>query len=288
MTIVTSLCHCVLGSIGIPLNGFIAYAIVSIDELRTQTRYVLFFGMLVGNILSFFNLFTEVAYYLSVFDHNCQVLRVLLGVPYVVFFANYLLVLVDNYFAISHTDYHRTKFTTGNVIPCQIVFTISVSAIAKFLYLVGVVPLDCKPSIPAHMCVITTLFLLITSCVVLKIIIYVKTKDVPHQSQHVKMNTEEIELNPVGVDEVRVHANEQAIFKREKEAMRALMISVLSLAVLYIPRISFTFTSFICSQMYPLEKEECNFLEVRPFFNELAALHGIIQPAIFLWFCDQF
>ena len=119
MTIVTSLCHCVLGSIGIPLNGFIAYAIVSIDELRTQTRYVLFLGMLVGNILSFFNLFTEVAYYLSVFDHNCQVLRVLLGVPYVVFFANYLLVLVDNYFAISHRlspdqIHHRQRHSLPN------------------------------------------------------------------------------------------------------------------------------------------------------------------------------
>ena len=60
MTLTTSFCHCILGSIGLGLNGFISYAIATIEELRSQTRYVLFLGMLTGNILSFVNLFLEV------------------------------------------------------------------------------------------------------------------------------------------------------------------------------------------------------------------------------------
>ena len=72
MTMTTCVIHCILGCIGIPLNGFAAYAIVTVDELRRQTRYILLLGMLLGNILIFVILFDEVAYYVSPSEELCQ------------------------------------------------------------------------------------------------------------------------------------------------------------------------------------------------------------------------
>ena len=66
------------------------------------------------------------------------------------------------------------------------------------------------------------------------------------------------------------------------------MFSVLSLLILYVPRIIFEFSTVVCSKMYPAEKEKCNYSEAKPFFTELTSLHGIVQPLIFLWFCDHF
>ena len=312
MTLTTSFCHCILGSIGLGLNGFIFYAIATIEELRSQTRYVLFLGMLTGNILSYVNLFLEVVYFsLSPNLHNCRLLRALLGLPNVIFFANYLLALIDNYVAITRYDLHRAKFTVRNVVPCQIGFTVVVCAFAKFLYIVGVVALDCKPSLQARMFLITILVLLIVPCVILKILIFIKMQDIiphfTHPNDH-EVIEREADLNldnnndvsssgsstlstQANVDsgEIRVHATEETIAKLEREAMRALMFSVLSLIILYVPRILYEFSTFVCTKLHhPLEKEKCNFLEARPFFAEFTALHGIIQPVSFLWFCDQF
>ena len=316
MTLTTSFCHCILGSIGLGLNGFISYAIATIEELRSQTRYVLFLGMLTGNILSFVNLFLEVVYFcLSPILHNCRLLRALLGLPNVIFFANYLLVLIDNYVAITRNALHRSKFTVRNVIPCQIGFTVVVCGLAKIIYIMGVVALDCAPSFQARMSLITTLVFLIVFCVILKIVIFIKTQRVeiisPVSSLHPNSKNEkneEIEMealnretsnqSPNGsasstqanVDSggIRVHATEEAIVKRQREEMKALRYSVLPLLALYVPRIIFVCSTVVCSKMYPAEKEKCNYSEAKPFFTELTSLHGIVQPLIYLWFCNHF
>ena len=284
MSLTTCICHGLLSGIGFILNGFIIYAIASIEELRTQTRYILFLGMLVGNILSFFNLTTEVIYYSLPSDgHNCEFLRALLGVPYIIFSTYYLLVLIDNYVAITRNDWHRAKCTVRNIVPCQIAITILFCLIAKFLYVVGIVPLDCNPSIPANMFMVTTFSLLIVPCVILKIAIYIKTEIDSSSSEPTVQ--EAVFLHS---SEIRVHVTDETVAKREKEAVRALMFSVLAVLIIYIPRILFTVSTFVCSKLNPLEKDKCNFLNARPFINEFAALHGIIQPLIFLWFCEQF
>ena len=324
MTLTTSFCHCILGFIGLGINGFISYAIATIEELRSQTRYVLFLGMLTGNILSYVNLFLEVVYFsLTPSKHNCQLLRALLGLPNVIFFANYLLALIDNYVAITRNDLHRAKFTVRNVVPCQIGFTVVVCAFAKFLFLIGAVPLDCSPSIPTRMFVLTTLVLLIVPCVVLKIAIFIKTQQeiIPHHPNSSSSSAssggdscnsiedqEVLEGAAVGIqgptvaaandeeETMRVHATQAAIAKLEKEAMRALMFSVLSLLVIYIPRVLFNVSTFVCTKLVVVvdpnqterRDEKCNFLEAWPIFTEYTALHGIIQPAAFLWFSDQF
>ena len=323
MTLTTSFCHCILGSIGLGLNGFISYAIATIEELRSQTRYVLFLGMLTGNILSYVNLFLEVVYFsLSPNLHNCRLLRALLGLPNVIFFANYLLALIDNYVAITRYDLHRAKFTVRNVVPCQIGFTAVVCAFAKFLFLIGAVPLDCSPSIPTRMFVLTTLVLLIVPCVVLKIAIFIKTQQeiIPHHPNSSSSSSassggdscssieDQLEGAAVGIqgppvapgneeeETMRVHATQAAIAKLEKEAMRALMFSVLSLLVIYIPRVLFNVSTFVCAKLVVVvdpnqterRDEKCNFLDAWPIFTEYTALHGIIQPTAFLWFSDQF
>jgi len=81
MTMTTCVIPCILiGCIGIPLNGFEAYAIVTVDDLRRQTRYILLLGMLLGNILIFVILFDEVAYYVSPSEELCKFYRSLLSV----------------------------------------------------------------------------------------------------------------------------------------------------------------------------------------------------------------
>jgi len=45
--------HLILSLWGMSLNGFIAYVIVAVKQLRNQTRYILLLGMIVGNMLIF-------------------------------------------------------------------------------------------------------------------------------------------------------------------------------------------------------------------------------------------
>ena len=357
MTLTTSFCHCILGFIGLGLNGFISYAIATIEELRSQTRYVLFLGMLTANILSYVNLFLEVVYFgLSPSKHNCQLLRALLGLPNVIFFANFLLVLIDNYVAITRNALHRAKFTIRNVAPCQIGFTVVVCALAKFLYIVGVVALDCSPSVSTRIFELTSLVVLIVPCVVLKIVIFIKTHDnndvIPPQQQQppmpaaqhdniinspsaaaaatedegIEMNNFKPEINASSdsslsstesapppsppprnqVDndqeqkschasgEIRFHRAptfDEAIGKRSGKETLRVILNVISLLIIYIPRMVFELCTLLCSQLYPVMEQDAqclHFLEARPFFTEYTALHGIIQPLIFLSFCDQF
>ena len=42
MNLLTTICHCLLGCIGFPINTFIAYAILKVEDLRSQTRYASF------------------------------------------------------------------------------------------------------------------------------------------------------------------------------------------------------------------------------------------------------
>jgi hypothetical protein len=100
------------------------------------------------------------------------------------------------------------------------------------------------------------------------------------------IETDEDEEPTMTADQIRIRV---ANAKRERETVQAIMISVVSLAILYIPQVLYDFSIFVCLKMNSSEKEKCDFLEgMRPFVTEFAALYGIIQPAIFLWLCDQF
>ena len=201
--------------------------------------------------------------------------------------------------------FHRAKFTVRNVVPCQIGFSFVVCSIAKFLYIVGVVTFDCKPSFYDRMLLNTTLALLVVPCVILKITIFIRTQDITLRSTIYPNTNERVEdINHLNSDninssresapsiranaEIRVHATEETIGKWDRESMKALMFCVLSLLILYVPRILFEFSTFVCSKLIPFQKEMCNFVEARTFFIEFTSLHGVIQPLIFLWFCDQF
>ena len=275
--------------------GFIVYAIVTVEELRSQTRYVLLFGMIIGNILIFVILLNEVAYYVSPSEELCKFYRALLGLPYLIFSLNYLLVLVDNYVAITRPALHLTRFTVRNVLPCQIALNIFVCFIAKFLIVIGAVALNCQPSAELRLMVNAILAILIATCVVLKVLIYVKTRrsDTTDHRHHDDNNRNAIEMNDAevgGRTGLRANATDQAtIAKRDKKAMRALMISVLTLLAIYIPRTMLALYTFICVKWNGLiAEEECSFLDARPYLTEFTALHGIIQPVSFLCLYDQF
>ena len=315
MTLLTSVIHCFLGCVGIPINGFIVYAIVRVEELRNQTRYILLLGMLVGNILIFVILFDEVAYFVSPSENLCKFYRALLGLPYLIFSVNYLLVLIDNYIAISRPVWHLTRCTIRNVIPCQIGSNLLVCLIAKFFYFIGLITLSCEPTLKSRVLGVSTLTILITSCVILKIIIFIKTKKIisPNTNNLQNHNDDDDEADNIEIgetlnsaapdaiilalappppppinNELRVHTTEDTISKQEKKAMRALMFSVISLLVIYIPRLLLALSEFICTKIHGNNNEKCNFLDARPFMAEFTALHGIVQPISFLCLCDQF
>ena len=137
--------------------------------------------------------------------------------------------------------------------------------------------------------------ILIAVCVVLKVLIYVRTRrsDTTDHRHHDDYNRNEIEMNDVevgGRTGLRANATDQAtIAKWDKKAMRALMISVLTLLAIYIPRTMLALYTFICVKWNgPLAEEECSFLDERPYLTEFTALHGIIQPLSFLCLYDQF
>ena len=309
----TSVGHCVLGCIGIPLNAFIVYVIITSEELRNQTRFVLFLGMLIGNIFFYATLFNEVAYQFSSLIHHCKIIRFLRGLPVAIFVINYLLVLVDYYVAVTRSALHRRRFTVWNVVPCQIGLSILVCVVAKLLYIVGTVPLDCrpKPSFLARMFAIAIMAVLVIPCAIFMILVFLKSNQItpltPDQviaddsmtqvgsvnsdsgNSSTLIETDEDEAKPtMTADQIRIRV---ANAKRERDTVHAIMIlcTAHAIAILYIPQILFDFSIFVCLKTHSSEKEKCDFLErMRPFVTEFAALYGIIQPVIFLWLCDQF
>ena len=204
---------------------------------------------------------------------------------------NYLLVLIDDYVAITRPALHLAKFTVRNLIPYQITSSILVCFIAKCIpFFLATGSLDCEPSLLFAMFVLTITTVLLIPCVILKIIIFYKSYKIINGTDQQEVA---IELDNLAIDDdngVRVHATEEAIAKRERAAMRALMYSVLPLLILYIPEIIAYISSFACIKIYSNEKEECtgNFLKVKPFMTEYTALHGIIQPICFLVLSDEF
>lgn len=281
MTMVNSVIHCVLVCTGLLLNGFITYVIIRVKELRNQTRHVLFLGIIIGNICIFIGLLNEVAYFVAPSENICKFYSFFLGLPYIIFGTNYLLALIDNYVSIKWPVQYKDCFTLRNVIPCQIVFNI-LFCVAKFFFVFRPTePNLCEPSIEIGMIGNSVLFILVSACTVLKMLIFKETK-----AFYVRRRNRRPSRGSV-IDSQST-GTENAGGEAERKELLTLMFSVLTLLIIYIPRFLFALSSFVCSHLYPLDKEQCAFIEARPFMAEYTALHGIIQPIVYLCLCDQF
>ena len=322
--------HLIMSFWGLALNGFIAYVIVAVKELRRQRRYILLLGMIVGNMFIFVGLLSEVAYFFAPGEDTRTVHCIVIGLPYVVFFANYLLLLFDSYMTITSAAWHRSKFTIRKfAIPFQIAFTASACATVKsVMHILMEMPINCSRSFTEiNISGAVTMTVLIVPCICLKVAIFKKQRAALRQDSVAVKRSHWMEaLIPAstaaqslilaisvphfaaiqkgkedrrqGQQPMGLHMNEQTIAKREKEAVRSLMISVVSLLVIYIPMFIYCIASYIYYHwlmspplIIPYDDENNWhrwFLSLAPTIVEFLALHGFIQPLTFLFTCDQF
>ena len=314
MSMLSAVGHCFLSSIGLPFNTFILYGILAIEEINNRTRYVLFSGMIIGNMSIFIGLLNQVTFFIYRHQIYSNLYQFINGLPYLIFFANYLLVLIDYYIEITRPVWHLSKCTVSNVIPCQIGFTLLVCLIAKFFYFIGCCLLTVEET---EMMGLITLILLILSCVTLKIALFIRIITLNNKRQceeEAEQQEEQIEMDtfvtysatstaaiievaavlpPAAAAAGPVYDCDAERAVMEKEAMYALMLSLLpSLLIVYIPRtLIFVYSTLICPQMCDNRQEaemQCYAIEKNPFIAGYTALHGIMQPMCFVWLCDQF
>ena len=183
--------HLIISFWGLTINGFIAYAILAVEELRQQTRYILFLGMIVGNILIFVGLLSEVAYFFAPGERTRTVHCILIGLPYVIFFANYLLLLLDNYMAITCVTWTRKcrKF----VVPFQMAFTASACATLKsVMHFPMEMPINCNRCFTEiNISGAVTMTVLVVPCIGLKVAIFMK------QRAALRQDSIAVERNPM-------------------------------------------------------------------------------------------
>lgn len=173
------LVHLICCIFGIPLNSFIAGLILHKQRLRTKPRNIFLLGLVLSNLSAFIPILIEFAYFH--FPTNaelCHIYVAVVGLPFVLFLSNLLLALADRHTAIAHPFWHRKKVTVRRAAFWQIIVSICISVIYKFVYITRLVTLDCEVHLVQVRILSIILVILFSTCIVAQIIVYRQTKSI--------------------------------------------------------------------------------------------------------------
>ena len=305
LNIVTLITHIICCFVGLVLNLIIACEILRKRRLNSKPRNIFQLNLVLCNIFTTFTATVEIVYYFWPDDQVCLVFTAIVGVSYVAFFLNLLLSLIDRYLAISQPLWHRGKVTVSWVIFCQLFLTILFALIMKWIYVGGVAQVRCEIPVVAMVTFQVTILVLFISCVIVRIVVYSKTKRfIPRRSvssssssrvsssksarinnrqqQHVEL----IEMNRA-TDGLTVHVNDDSVAQLELEATRAFIANVTVLLLLPCPLLIFSFSYLICIPIYGTEQCD-NIIWLLPYFKELILFHAAVHPAMILWRNKEF
>lgn len=315
----TAVSHCFYCIVGLPLNLFVTCAILYIDELNCKPRNSLLLGMLMGNILSILVATIEFINFLSPHDDLCKIQHALSGLNYVIFFLNLLLSLIDRYAAITRPLWHRDKVTVRFVVLWQIGLSLFFSVLVKGVFIFQIEPLTCDinmTEVNIYSAITPTLF---GSCIVIRIVLYFKTKQLLHQRRRnivdppgsaaaattttTALVTGSLSLAVTTTPPIlvvrsgattetttaamSVHMSGDSIDQLEEEATRTLAYSLTTLLLLFAPAFIYLAFILVYTQFYPIEQCQ-SVLNWSPFIEELANFHGIAQPMAYLYWSREF
>jgi len=310
LNIVTLITHIVCCFVGLVLNLIMACEILRKRRLNSKPRNIFQLNLVLCNIFTLFTATVEIVYYFWPDDQVCLVFTAIVGVSYVAFFLNLLLSLIDRYLAISRPLWHRGKVTVSWVIFCQLFLTILFALIMKWIYVGGVAQVRCEIPVVAMVTFQVTILVLFISCVIVRIVVYSKTKRyIPRRSvssssssrvsssksarinnrQQQQQHVELIEMNrAAAADGLTVHLNDDSVAQLDLEATRAFIANVTVLLLLPCPLLIFSFSYLICIPIYGTEQCSDSIIWLLPYFKELILFHAAVHPAMILWRNKEF
>ena len=171
--IVTFLFFCCL--VGVPLNLYIAITLIINPHLNDKPRNILQLSLVLCNIFTLVVVVVELVYYYFPSEEVCLVYVSIVDLPYLAFFLNLLLTLIDRHVAITRPLLHRDKVTVRGVIFWLIILNIALALAVNWVH-IGGAPLRCEIQLQHSTTLALTLLILFVCCITLRVIDYVKTK----------------------------------------------------------------------------------------------------------------
>lgn len=168
--------HCICCTIGLPLNIFIALKIIRNSRLYSKPRYIFLLTLVMCNIFTLLTAVDEVVYYLWPNESVCKFFISINELPYILFFFNLLLSLINRYIAMARPMWHHQNVTVAFVLFWIIVLNLTLALAINWVYISGSAELRCEIQRTHANTLDSTLLVLCISCITLKIVDYVKTR----------------------------------------------------------------------------------------------------------------
>ena len=154
----------------------------------------------------------------------------------------------------------------------------------NWIYIGGFVELQCAFQLTHAVTLCSVLVVLYVPCIVLNILIYIKTKEsLPRQQLAVSGRR-------AAAATMSVHVNSNTLHRMELEASRVFITGVTPLLLLPCPLIGFTVFHLICLALNSTGGSgQCNnSVWMAPYFKQLVTLHAVVHPLIYLCRSKEF
>ncbi|KZS14955.1 Uncharacterized protein APZ42_019463 [Daphnia magna] len=286
-------------SVGAPLNLLIAVVIIVQRRLH-KPRHIAWLGV------TFSNLFAQVVsvnelivfYLMPESKTACWIFSLLVGIPYASLLLNLLLGLIDRFIAITFPLWHKNQVSVKLIIAEQLTGVVLLSILFKASHFWDGIRknVSCLKNEPHGKIIVLTLTVLVTSCFIAQIVIYLKTKTYFLQQREGRCQSMSslsqadrpqnvLEQSTAKSPEFFVHVGSNAISKLEIEATWTLAQGVTSLAIISSPIFIVWLGAFYCSHVY----DDCTAVTwMIPYFRELVLVHTVYNPIMYIWRSHEF
>ncbi|XP_057366092.1 beta-1 adrenergic receptor-like [Daphnia carinata] len=289
-------------SVGAPLNLLIAVVIIVQRRLH-KPRHISWLGVTFSNLFAQSVSVNEliVFYLMPESKTACWIFFLLVGIPYASLLLNLLLGLIDRFVAITYPLWHKNKVSVKLIIAGQLTGVVLLSILFKTPYFWYGIPknVSCNQNEPHGKIIVFTLTVLVTSCFIAQIVIYLKTKTyfLRHregrcqsmgslsQADRMQNRMDVPEQETTKSPEFFVHVGSNAISKLEIEAAWTLAQGVTSLAIISSPIFIVWLGAFYCGHVY----DDCTAVTwMIPYFRELVLVHTVYNPIMYIWRSHEF
>lgn len=173
-----SISHIFLVIFGVPLNLTIVIVMLTNRELKNKPKNVLLLGASLSGLFALLTIVIELVAYHYQNSFLCKVFCWSSAVGTTCFMYNLLLALLARFLAIVCPLLHQSIVTAKKVRIVQATGVTIIFLLIKGPYLFGVTRLQCNahPMMEAKSIAVIN-FILIISCIILNIVVYIKTKE---------------------------------------------------------------------------------------------------------------
>ena len=186
---VTAVGYGICCSVGLPLNFYIIYNIVT--NKRTylnRRRNILLLSRVIFASLILIEALIDIINFkfnLEENDNFCRFYVLFVSFPSILFFLNLLLSLADRYAAFYHSKWHREKVTVPFLVITAVTSNVLVSLGVNWVYVGGFAQLQCAFQKKQAFTLFGTHLIVFISCAVLQTILYFKMKKKSHKDSSI-------------------------------------------------------------------------------------------------------